>query len=52
MLSNVYSTCGQLNKALEFARRFYELATEMDDSVAVAAAKMIITDIGKCGWVD
>ena len=48
MLSNVYSNWGALRKALEFARKFYQLATEMEDAVATAAAKMMINDIGTC----
>ena len=47
MLSNVFSNWGQLKKALEFAHKFYELATEMEDAVATAAAKMMINDIGR-----
>ena len=47
MLSNVFSNSGQLNKALDNARKFYDLATEMEDNVASAAAKMMINDIGK-----
>ena len=46
MLSNVFSNSGQLNKALDNARKFYDLATEMEDNVASAAAKMMINDIG------
>ena len=47
MLSNVFSNSGHLNKALDNARKFYDLATEMEDNVASAAAKMMINDIGK-----
>ena len=45
MLSNVYSNWGQLRKSLEFARKFYDLANQMEDTVATAAAKMMINDL-------
>ena len=47
MLSNVYSNWGELKKALEYARKFHSLAVEMEDTVATAAAKMMINDLGK-----